>query len=368
MRTPSAALMPLAEALAGLRSLAAPVAPRTVSLVEAHGRIAAATAHASRAIPPQRTALRDGFAVEAAAIGGASPYAPVMLPRPPVWVEAGDAMPLGTDAVLPAEGLEGRDAVAEIGAGEGTRAPGDDLSEGDILLAAGERVTPRHCLALAAADVRDVAIRTPRIRLIATGAPEPDALLPMLAALIGASGATAEMVAVPDDPEPIAWAIAGEGADAIFVLGGTGFGRSDRSAEGLAEAGRVLAHGLALRPGETAGFGETGGRPVLLLPGRPDAALAAFLALGRPLIAALAGATLAEAVGWTPRTGTLRRKITSTVGLSEIVYLRRYGSEIEPLGGADLPLRRLIEADGAVLVPPEREGYPAGSEVEVVPL
>lgn len=363
MRTPSAALMPLAEALAGLHRLAAPVAPRTVPLVEAQGGIAATTIHASRAIPSQRTALRDGFAVEAAAIGGASPYAPVMLPRVPVWVEAGDAMPVGTDAVLPGEGLEGRDAVTEIGAGEGTRAPGDNWSEGDILVAAGERITPRHCLALAAADVRDVAIRAPRIRLIATGAPEPDALSPMLAALIAASGAAAETVAVPDAPEPIAKAITAEGTDAIFVLGGTGFGRSDRSAEGLAEAGRVLAHGLALRPGETAGFGEAGGRPVLLLPGRPDAALAAFLALGRPLIAALA-----RAAERTPRTGTLRRKITSTVGLAEIVYLRRYGSEIEPLGGADLPLRRLIEADGAVLVLPEREGYPAGSEVEVVPL
>ncbi|GMA79548.1 hypothetical protein GCM10025880_59650 [Methylorubrum aminovorans] len=73
MRTPSAALMPLAEALAGLRSLAAPVAPRTVPLVEAQGGIAAATIHAPQAIPPQRTALRDGFAVEAAAVGGASP-------------------------------------------------------------------------------------------------------------------------------------------------------------------------------------------------------------------------------------------------------------------------------------------------------
>ena len=368
MRTTSAALMPLAEALAGLHRLAGPVAPRTVALVEAHGGIAAMAVHAPRAVPPQRTALRDGFAVEAAAIGGASPYAPVMLPRAPVWVEAGDAMPDGTDAVLPAEGLEGRDAVCEIGGGEGTRAPGDDLSEGDILIAAGERIAPHHCLALAAAEVRDVAIRVPRIRLIATGVPEPDALSPVLAALIGASGATAETVAVPDDPAAIASSIAAEGADAIFILGGTGFGRSDRSADALAGAGRVLGHGLALRPGETAGFGEAGGRPVLLLPGRPDAALAAFLALGRPMIAALAGAALAGAAERTPRTGTLRRKITSTVGLSEIVFIRCYGSEIEPLGGADLPLRRLIEADGAVLVPPEREGYPAGSEVEVVPL
>jgi molybdopterin molybdotransferase len=363
MRTPSAALMPLAEALAGLRGLAGPVAPRTVPLVQALGCIAATAVHAPRSIPPQRIALRDGFAVESAAIGGASPYAPVMLVRPPAWVEAGDAMPVGTDAVLPAEGLEGRDAVAEIGAGEGTRAPGDDLSEGDILLAAGERIAPRHCLALAAADVGDVAIRAARIRLIATGAPEPDALSPMLAALIERSGATAETVAVPDDPGLIARAIAAEGADAIVVLGGTGFGRSDRSAEALARAGRVLAHGLALRPGDTAGFGEARGRAVLLLPGRPDAALAAFLALGRPMIAALA-----DAVEPMPRMGTLRRKITSTVGLAEIVIIRCHGSEIEPLGGADLPLRRLIEADGAVLVPPEREGYPAGSEVEVVPL
>jgi molybdopterin molybdotransferase len=70
----------------------------------------------------------------------------------------------------------------------------------------------------------------------------------------------------------------------------------------------------------------------------------------------------------TPRTGVLRRKIASVVGLAEIVFIRCHGSEIEPLGGAELPLRRLIEADGAVLVPPEREGYPAGSEVEMVPL
>ncbi|MBB2960124.1 molybdopterin-binding protein [Methylobacterium sp. R2-1] len=363
MRVPSAALMPLAEALSGLRRLAVPVAPRTVPLSQAYGCIAATAVHAAQPVPAERIALRDGFAVESAGVGGASPYAPVMLPRAPAWVEAGDVLPAGTDAVLPAEGLEGRNAVAEVGAGEGIRAAGEDLSEGDVLLAAGERIAPRHLLALAAAGVREVAIRAVRIRLVVTGTFEPEALSPMLAALVERSGGSAETIAVPDDPELIARAIAAKGSDATFVLGGTGFGRSDRSAEGLAGAGRVIAHGLALRPGETAGLGEAGGRPVLLLPGRPDAALASFLALGRPLVAALAGIVEAPS-----RAGTLRRKITSTVGLAEIVFVRGHGSEIEPLGGADLPLRRLIEADGAVLVPPEREGYPAGSEVEVVPL
>jgi molybdopterin biosynthesis enzyme len=363
MRAPSAALMPLAEALAQLRGLAAPVAPRTVPLAQARNRIAAAAVSCTRPIPPDRTALRDGFAVQAAGIAGASPYAPVLLLRAPVQVEAGDPMPAGTDAVLPAEGLEGRNAVAEVGAGEGVRAACEDLAEGDVLLAAGERIGPRHLLALAAVGCREVAIRAVQIRLVATGVSGPEARSPMLAALIERSGGLVETVAVPDDPGAIGRAVTADGADATFILGGSGFGRTDRSAEGLAGAGRVLAHGLALRPGETAGIGEAGGRPVLLLPGHPDAALAAFLALGRPLIAALAGADEP-----TPRTGVLRRKIASVVGLAEIVFIRCHGSEIEPLGGAELPLRRLIEADGAVLVPPEREGYPAGSEVEMVPL
>lgn len=363
MRAVSAALTPLADALVELRRVAEPVPPRAVPLVGAAGRIAATDVLAPGDLPAGLTALRDGYAVEAAQLGGASPYAPVLLPREPSWVEAGDRLPVGADAMLPAEGLEGRAAVAEVGAGEDCRMAGDDLSRGDRLLTAGQRIEPRHLLALAAAGLPEVAIREPRLRLVVTGAPEPDAVAPMLSGLIVEAGGRPETVAAPDDPDAIAHAVAAEGADAVFVLGGTGFGRSDRSAEGLARAGRLMAHGLALRPGETAGLGEAGGRPILLLPGRPDAALAAFLALGRPLIAAMAGAAEPSL-----RTAPLRRKVTSIVGLAEIVFVRAQGGEIEPLGGADLPLRRLIEADGAVLVPPEREGYPAGSEVEMVPL
>lgn len=363
MRAPSAALTALVDALALLRGIARPVVPRAIPLTEALGRSAATDVDATRCIPASPTALRDGFAVEAARVGGASPYAPVPLPRIPVWVEAGDRLPADADAVLPAEWLEGRNAVAEVGAGEGVRAAGEDFAEGASLVRAGERIKPRHLLALATAGVREVEAREPRVRLVVTGAPEPDALSPVLVALIARAGGIAETQRVADEPDAIACAVAAGATDAVFVLGGTGFGRGDRSAEGLAAAGRILAHGLALHPGETGGIGEADGRPVLLLPGRPDAALATFLALGRPLLAMLAGASDVP-----PRRAPLLRKITSLVGLSEILFVRWRIDGIEPLGGAELPLQRLIEADGAVLVPPEREGYPAGSKVEVVPL
>lgn len=362
-RSASAALMPLGDALGLLGASVDPVAERLLPLAAARGRISAATIEAPHALPAGLVAARDGFAVEAAAIGGASPYAPVPLPHRPAWIEAGEALPAGTDAVLPPESLEPYGAVADLAAREGTHGPGEDLTPGDRLVAAGERIGPLHLLALAMAGRETVAVRMPRLRLIATGAPAPDGLSPLLAALIADRGGDTERIAVPDEVEAIASALGAGDADAVLVLGGSGYGRADRSADGLARAGRLHAHGIALRPGETAALGEAAGRPVLILPGRPAAALAAFLALGAPLLARLAGAR--DEPG-TPT--TLRRKIASVIGLAEIVFVCRRPEGVEPLGGFELPLRRLLRADGFVLVAPEREGHRAGEQVEVRPL
>ncbi|SFL94817.1 molybdopterin-binding protein [Methylorubrum salsuginis] len=359
-RSASAALMPLDAARALLLGLARPVAAQTVALAEASGGLAAEPVLAPRDVPATPTALRDGYAVEAALFGGASPYAPVRLPGAPVWVEAGDGLPAGTDAVLPPEGLEGRDAVAEVFVREGVREAGGDFRMDEALLEAGERIAPRHLLALASCGLSAIPIRRPRIALVVTGTPAPDALSPFLTALIAGQGGTTATVAVPDAPEPIAEAILAAQADAVLVIGGTGFGRSDHSAAGLARAGRLLAHGLALRPGETAGLGEAAGRPVLLVPGAPEAALAVFVTLARPLLAALSGTAPP-----TGRPAVLAKKVASGIGLSEIVYLRRCADGVVPLGGVDLPLRQLVDADAVLLVPPEREGYPEGTTIEV---
>lgn len=362
-RLASAALMPLADALGLLRACAGPVAPRALPLSDSRGRISAEAVTAPRPLPTGLVAARDGFAVEAAGIGGASPYAPVPLARRPAWIEAGEALPPGADAVLPPEGLEAHSAVADLAAREGTRGPGEDFSTGDRLLREGERIGPLHLLALAMAGRETVAVRMPHLRLVVTGATEADGLSPLLAALIEARGGGTERVTAPDDAEAIAAAITEGEADAVLVLGGSGYGRTDRSAAGLARAGLLHVHGIALRPGETAAIGEARGRPTLLLPGRPEAALAAFLALGEPLLARLAGT--ADAAG---APAPLLRKIASVIGLSEIVFVRRHAEGVEPLGGHELPLRQLLRADGFVLVAPEREGYPAGEPVEVRPL
>ena len=163
-----------------------------------------------------------------------------------------------------------------------------------------------------------------------------------------------------DEVEGLAEAIRGGSSDAVLVLGGSGFGRTDRSAAAIVRAGELRAHGIALRPGESAAIGTAAGRPVLLVPGRPEAALAVFLTLARPLLARLGGVPERSR-----RPELLLRKIASAIGLTEVVFVRSRRDGVEPLGGAELPLHQLLQADGVVVVAPESEGFPAGAQVEV---
>ncbi|MCJ2080931.1 molybdopterin-binding protein [Methylobacterium sp. J-090] len=380
-RFASAALMPLADAVPRLIAGVAPVAERALPSHAALGFAAAHDVIAERGWPERPTALRDGWAVQADAVTGASAYAPIPSLAPPVWVEAGEILPEGADTVLPPEALEGRAIVADAPVGDGVRRWGEDLAAGTRLLAAGTRIAPCHLLTLGAAGDGSVAVRIPRLALIAAATPLADAL----SALIAREGVElGERIDAPRTCDGIAGAIRSARADAVLVLGGTGPGRTDRAVAALALAGEVLAHGIALRPGETAAFGRAGGRPVLLLPGRPEAALAVFLALGRPLLAALSGVRMPE-----PEAGTLLRKVAATIGVSDVVFVRRRADGrsivprsvprfavesdastpcLEPLGGADLALSHLAEADGAILVPPEREGFPEGTSVGILPL
>jgi molybdopterin biosynthesis enzyme len=357
-RTASSALMPLAQAVGALTERVAPVAPEAVPLGEALGGICANDCHATRAIPDRQTALRDGWAVRGADVIGASAYAPILAPRGLPWIEAGDELPDGTDTILPPEAIEGTFIVADAPIGEGIRAIGAEATPGALLAATGQRITALHRLALQAAGIESIALRRPRLTLVVAGAPERDTLSPLLAHLMAEEGATVAEVVIAGTPEAIAHVLRTQDGDAVLVIGGTGFGRNDHAAAGLAAAGTLKAHGIALRPGETAGFGEVGGRAVLLLPGRLDAALSVFLTLGRPLIAKLSGAVpLAEI------SAPLLRKIASTLGLSELVYARRTRDGLLPLGSSDLPLTSLIQADAAILVGPESEGCAAGSVV-----
>ncbi|HMK80024.1 MAG TPA: molybdopterin-binding protein [Xanthobacteraceae bacterium] len=347
-------LTPIGDVLARVAALARPVAPREMPLAEAEGRVLAQVVRITAAWPAAPIALIDGWAVRAAAIEDAGPYAPVPLSTAPARVDAGDALPSGADAVLPLDAVTIGGDIAEVHAsatvGDGVLEAGADAGAGQMLRYPGAKLRAIDVAALQAVGVSRVAVREPRVRVVSVGA-DPTALA--IARAVASHGANVIFV------RALERALA-EDADAIVAIGGTGAGRDHHSVEQLARAGQVDIHGFGLSPGETSALGGVGKQPVLLLPARLDAALAAFLVVGEALLRGLTDAPISPGMPV-----ALRRKITSTVGLAEVVPVCRGPDGVEPLASGYWPMQAIARADGWVLVPPESEGYPAGTRLEM---
>jgi molybdopterin molybdotransferase len=363
-----ARLTPLDAVLARVDALLGPVAPCEVAIGAAVGRVLAEDVRVA-ARPRRALALRDGWAVNSALTHDAGPYAPAPLPSA-LRIEAGAALPDGADAVAEIDAVVMRDggleAIAAITSGEGVLPAGADADGATALRHEGQRLGAVAAAALAGAQVSRIRIREPRLLVVRArprGDPIIDAAAAMVAHAIAAAGGVAAGGVALEDCEGLEDALRRQDADAVVAIGGTGSGRNDTSVTTLARLGRVEAHGIALSPGETAAFGMIGARPVLLLPGRIDGALAVWLLLGARMLERLA-ASREE-----PRTVSARltRKVASNLGLAELIPVRMRDGEAEPLGSGYLPLHTIAQADGWILVPADREGHPAGTAVMVRP-
>jgi molybdopterin biosynthesis enzyme len=355
-------LTPLAEVLAMLDPGVRPVTPRTLDVTVAGQRVLAVDAVAP-ARPNSPIALQDGWALAADATLGAGGYAPTLLAHAPQRIETGQAMPPDTDSVAQFDAVkvtrERAEALVTVNPGDGVLPAGGDCDPALPLRRAGERLRLADLATLSAAGLTRVTVREPRIRVLPLrGNGIIVAAARLVASDIEARGGT---VRLDDSGRNLGVVLADDNADAIVVIGGTGSGRNDTSVQTLAREGEIAVHGIALTPGETSALGFVGHRPVLLLPGRLDAVLAAWLVVGRRLLARLAG-THEHDPGVT---ATLARKVSSTVGLAEFIPVRRSGVGVEPLAAKYLPLSALARADGWILVPAESEGYPAGTAVAV---
>jgi molybdopterin biosynthesis enzyme len=361
-----AKLTPLADVLARIDATVNPVAPTEVAAAAAVGLVLAADLTVG---PHPRVpfALRDGWAVSAELTTDASSYTPVPLPAA-ARIDVGDPLPVGADAVAPLDVVLRRhgqvEIIAPVSAGEGVLPAGADADAQQVLAQEGRRLTLVQAAVLAAGAKR-VQVREPAVRLAraqAAGDAVIDAATDLIAGAISAAGARV-LQAAETSNRSLQHALGDDTADAIIAIGGTGSGRSDTSVVTLARLGHVEAHGIALAPGETAAFGLVGPRPVLLLPGRLDAALAVWLVIGRHLLAQLTSCNAPEPTV----KATLARKIASPLGLAEVFPVRVHAGSAEPIASGYVPLSALAQANGWVLVPAESEGYPPGSEVVIRP-
>ena len=359
--------MPLDDVMRRIAECVHSAAPRKIETAAALGATLAQNIVVTEPHPPVPLALIDGFAVQAELTTDAGPYAPSVLAHLRE-VAVGEALCADSDAVAPLEAVTWRGGAGEVHApiipGEGVLMPGTDAGVGEVLRQTGHRLRSVDVAATRALGIADVLVRKPRIRVARAGQARngiADAIADWLANAIAADGC--ELVPARPGSE-VGEVLTGDGVDAVAMIGGTGAGTRDNAVHALRHTGTVAVQGMALSPGETAAFGIANSRPVLLVPGRLDAAVAVWLLIGQAILARLRGGTEPSL----SRDSTLIGKIASTVGLTELVLVRQVGDGVEPLASKYLPLATLAQADGWIAIPAASEGLPPGARVTVYPL
>jgi molybdopterin molybdotransferase len=337
-----------------------------VALNQAFRRVLGEDIRAAAPIPPVDCAAIDGFAVRAIESIGAGAYNPLAAPSVPV--AAGEALPAGTDAVVPLDHVESVNRgdvvlVEPVAPGANVDRQGAVAVTGGLLAAAGTRLMPRHVGLLATAGfARLPLIRRPRVRVTIAGAVRSGAAAdgdgPMLHAAIERDGGVILESYLTE-------AFSATEADIVVVVGGTKCECEDRSAAALAAGGGTLdIHGVTLVSGETTGFGRTAaGVCLVLLPGAPAACLLSYELFAGRAIRRLGGRD--PALPCRSRMVTTARKIVSSIGATEIcpVCLRSDG-RIEPIVSfAEIGLMAAVQADGFIIIPEASEGYPSGASV-----
>ncbi len=359
-------LMPLADALQCIETQVAALPAREVDLRGALGCTLAVNAVVLASRPGAALALRDGYAVKAEATAGASSYSPVPMLGAARAIEVGDRLPPDTDAVASPDAIEASDseiyALAPIAPGDGILPAGADAEPAKPLRRAGDTLRTIDVAVLGALGVARVAVRAPRVRIVPARAVndvvthEAIHFLDQMVAKAGGQVVVAQRTgSVPLEDVMTA------SADVVLIVGGSGGGKRDHSVQTLARVGKVVFHGVAIAPGESAAFGFVGATPVLILPGRLDAVVSVWVMLGEPLFAKLCGRLPIDVATM----GVLARKVSSAIGLVEMVLVRREGDKLVPLPAGYLSMQALAESDGLISIPADREGFPEGAVVPV---
>lgn len=325
--------MPLDEAVASLLAKAVPaLGTESVLTFEADGRVLAQDVVSALTVPPRDNSAMDGYAVRAADCAAADAVLQVTQRIPAGTVGSalaantaariftGAQIPEGADAVvmqedtsaLPQEGGLGsvRITVAPA-AGQWIRRAGEDVAEGDVVLARGERLTPA-ALGLAASVGFDrlTVSKRPRVALLSTGDElvmpgdvAPEAMKPgsiynsnrfFMRALLHRLGCEVnDLGIVPDRRDATIEALrtAAANNDLIITTGGVSVGEEDHIKAAIQALGELQLWSLSMKPGKPFAYGNIQGTHITGLPGNPVSSFMTFLLLVRPFILTLQGAS-----------------------------------------------------------------------------
>lgn len=384
----------------------------------AHGRLLAANVYSPEHLPPFDNSAMDGFAL-AQQVGdypagacfnvqGICAAGDAIDHREAVPIEAGGCWQIMTGAVLPAgcdrvvaiEQVEvvSRDAHGQVQAirlmtaledGRNVRGQGEDIRQGELLIAAGTLIGATELALLAAVGVAQVSVRRrPRVALICTGSELLDDALqpltpgkirnsnaPLLAARLAAAGA--ELVVnctVSDDAAAFRSQLAGaqeRGADMCISCGAVSMGEFDFVPKTLRDIGATIHfHKAHIRPGKPILFASLpDGCLHFGLPGNPAASAVGERFFVEPALRAMQGLAVEKPLR-VPLVAEHRRRPPWQFFLKGRVDVTTSGQLQAHIlqGQQSFRIRSLAEANCWIVMPAEAGSAHAGDAVAVYAL
>ena len=303
-----------------------------------------------------------------------------------IAVPTGGAVPEGADAVVMIEFTEDYGdgtigVLKSVAPGQYMIFRGDDVYPGKPILVKGRVLSSQDIGALAAIGRTWVpVVKKLTIGVISTGdelvppeqLPGPgqvrDVNSPMLEAMLGAYGVRViNYGIVIDDEDLLREKVekAAEECDAVLLSGGSSVGVKDAACRIIESMGKLLLHGIAIKPGKPTILGKAGRKPLVGLPGHPVAAYFITKLFVLPLLSKLMGRKQAAYT----TTAKITENISANHGRAQYHCCRLERKEGElyayPIRGKSGLITTLAGADGYFCIDRDCEGLPKFAQIQV---
>lgn len=340
----------------------------------------------------------DGYAVRASDTFSAGKFEPIELKvvdkvlaghptRTPVengqcmQIATGAKLPIGADAVVKVENTEAVDGrirvFSPVHPGQDISRKGEDIRKGELVLQLGAYLDPPNVGAVAALGVQEIEVyERPAIAIIPTGAevatPGTDLqegqvydintyTLAQVVALSGCRPRTWPIV--KDEYEALEKALdKALNEDLIVFSGGSSVGETDILVDILERHGKILFHGIQVKPGKPTLCAEMAGKLVIGMPGYPASCLTNAYALLSPVLRRMSRvpAEIEQAIDL-----PISRRVVSSLGRLQLLTVKVENEEAVPVYKESGAITSLAAADGYIEIPVGTELVEKGETVRV---
>jgi len=370
-----------------------------VDLQNAQNRVLASKIRANFAVPSFDRAAMDGYAVKASDTYGAGQFTPKLLkvvgsiyagdfPKLNISqnqcakIATGAKLPKGADAVVMIEdtGRENEDVkiFKPVYPEANVSKKGSDIYGGKVVLYEEEVLNPSKIGVIASLGMEIVEVyEKPRVAVIPTGNEVAEVGEDLkegqvynsnsyaLRSIAVENGGKPERMAIVEDTfESLKKALENALSNDFLVLcGGSSVGKRDLLVDVVENLGRILFHGVQIKPGKSLLLGQINDTPVLGTPGYPTACLIDGYIFMAPMIRKLARLPNIKRREVRAR---LSRRVVSILGRQQFLTIKLREGEAIPVLRESGAITCMAEADGYVEIPANVDLVEKGDEVKIV--